>query len=102
MSVPAPNKSKMTRSKSLSLADHFRLPVADIFLTQLSSLNLNSGTMISLLLVVYNILLVSFCYQRTSNDDSYIIYPVLSATLLAFVCFLYFSFWCNSLALLLS
>ncbi|EKM25661.1 putative membrane protein [Vibrio harveyi] len=48
--------------------------------------------MISLLLVVYNVLLVSFCYQRTSNHDSYIIYPVLSATLLAFVFFLYFFF----------
>ncbi|MBE3751494.1 hypothetical protein HJZ98_01580 [Vibrio parahaemolyticus] len=62
------------------------------FLTQLSSLNLNSGTMISLLLVVYNVLLVSLCFQRTNKQDSYIIYPVLSATLLAFVCFLYFFF----------
>lgn len=62
------------------------------FLTRLSSLSLNSGTMISLLLVVYNVLLVSFCYQRTSNHDSYIIYPVLSATLLAFTFLLYFFF----------
>lgn len=44
------------------------------FLTQLSSLNLNSGTMISLLLVVYNVLLVSLCFQRTNKQDSYIIY----------------------------
>ncbi|EPI0762675.1 hypothetical protein [Vibrio alginolyticus] len=62
------------------------------FLTQLSSMTLNSGTMISLLLVVYNVLLVSLCFQRTNKQDSYIIYPVLSATLLAFVCFLYFFF----------
>ena len=93
MSVPAPNKSKNDSLKKaflwLIIFDYLLLT---FFLSQLSSLNLNSGTMISLLLVVYNILLVSFCYQRTSNDDSYIIYPVLSATLLAFVCFLYFFF----------
>ena len=93
MSVHVPNKSK---NDSLQKA-FLWLIVLDFllltfFLIQLPSLNLNSGTMISLLLVVYNILLVSLCYQRTSNHDSYIIYPVLSATLLAFVCFLYFFF----------
>ncbi|MEF1337553.1 hypothetical protein REH81_12290 [Vibrio rotiferianus] len=62
------------------------------FLTQLWSLSLNSGTMISMLLVIYNVLLTFLCFQRTSKQDSYIIYPIISATLLAFVCFLYFFF----------
>lgn len=34
------------------------------FLTQLSSMTLNSGTMISLLLVVYNVLLVSSMFSN--------------------------------------
>ncbi|MGR5068475.1 MULTISPECIES: hypothetical protein [Vibrio] len=93
MPVPAPIKNKNDALKKaflwLIIFDYLLLA---FFLTQLSSLNLNSGTMISLLLVVYNILLVSLCYQRTSHQDSYILYPVLSATLLAFVCFLYFFF----------
>ncbi|UUM32298.1 hypothetical protein [Vibrio japonicus] len=62
------------------------------FLLQLSHLTLNSGTIISLLLLLYNILLTFLCFQRTNNRDSYIIYPTLSATLLAFICFLYFFF----------
>ncbi|GAB7227932.1 MULTISPECIES: hypothetical protein [Vibrio] len=62
------------------------------FLTQLWSLSLNSGTMISMLLVIYNVLLTFLCFQRTNKQDSYIIYPIISATLLAFVCFLYFFF----------
>ncbi|MCJ2378561.1 hypothetical protein LNL84_17260 [Vibrio sp. ZSDZ34] len=63
-----------------------------MFLSQLTSLSLRSGTMISLLLVVYNILLSFLCFQRTGKQDSHIIYPTLSATLLAFICFLYFFF----------
>ncbi|AUI88782.1 hypothetical protein BS333_19950 [Vibrio azureus] len=63
------------------------------FLFQLPSLTLNSGTTISFLLVVYNFLLVSLCFHRTQKQDSYIIYPILSATLLAFTCFIYFFFW---------
>ncbi|NAX41608.1 hypothetical protein CAG53_13140 [Vibrio sp. V26_P1S5P106] len=62
------------------------------FLTQLWNLSLNSGTLISLLLLIYNVLLTFICFQRTKRQDSYIIYPILSATLLAFVCFLYFFF----------
>jgi hypothetical protein len=62
------------------------------FLLKLSNLTLNSGTMISLLLLFYNILLTFLCFQRTNNRDSYIIYPTLSATLLAFICFLYYFF----------
>lgn len=62
------------------------------FLLQLSNLTLNSGTLISLLLVFYNILLTFLCFHRTNNRDSYILYPTLSATLLAFICFLYFFF----------
>ncbi|MGR4990539.1 hypothetical protein ACPV3U_13280 [Vibrio rotiferianus] len=62
------------------------------FLTQLWSLSLNSGTMISMLLVIYNVLLTFLCFQRTNKQDAYIIYPIISATLLAFVCFLYFFF----------
>ncbi|WP_322804336.1 hypothetical protein SO574_18870 [Vibrio alfacsensis] len=93
MPIPASNKAKNDPIKKaflwLIIFDYLLLA---FFLSQLSTLNLNSGTMISLLLVVYNILLVSLCYQRTSHQDAYIIYPVLSATLLAFVCFLYFFF----------
>ncbi|PNQ64890.1 hypothetical protein [Vibrio sagamiensis] len=63
------------------------------FLFQLSSLTLNNGAIISFLLVVYNFLLVSLCFQRTHQQESYIIYPILSATLLAFICFIYFFFW---------
>ncbi|WP_428775222.1 hypothetical protein [Vibrio sp.] len=62
------------------------------FLSQLTSLSLTGGTAISMLLVVYNVLLTFLCFQRTGHQDSYIIYPTLSATLLAFVCFLYFFF----------
>ncbi|SHO55678.1 hypothetical protein [Vibrio quintilis] len=63
-----------------------------LFLTQLSSLTLRGGTGISLLLVIYNVLLTFLCFQRTRRRDTYIIYPTLSATLLAFICFLYFFF----------
>ncbi|WP_332404939.1 hypothetical protein [Vibrio metschnikovii] len=62
------------------------------FLAHLWSLSLNSGTIISLLLVLYNILLTILCFQRTNHNDLHIIYPIISATLLAFVCFLYFFF----------
>ncbi|KJY87073.1 MULTISPECIES: hypothetical protein [Vibrio] len=63
-----------------------------LFLIQLFNLTLNGGTAISTLLLIYNVLLTSLCFQRTDKRDSYIIYPTLSATLLAFVCFLYFFF----------
>ena len=64
-----------------------------MFLFQLTSLTLQAGTAISLLLVFYNAILTFFCFQRANrSDDSYIIYPTLSATLLAFICFLYFFF----------
>jgi hypothetical protein len=93
MPAPAPNKPKRDALQKVFLwLIIFDYLLLTFFLTQLSILNLSSGTMISLLLVVYNILLVSLCYQRTSHRDAYIIYPVLSATLLAFVCFLYFFF----------
>jgi hypothetical protein len=62
------------------------------FLSQLYNLTLNSGTAISTLLVVYNVLLTFLCFRRTEKQDVYIIYPTLSATLLAFTCFLYFFF----------
>ncbi|GAA5645302.1 MULTISPECIES: hypothetical protein [Vibrio] len=63
-----------------------------LFLSQLANLTLRAGTGISTLLVLYNVLLSSLCFQRTSKRDSYIIYPTLSATLLAFTFFLYFFF----------
>ncbi|WP_128648354.1 MULTISPECIES: hypothetical protein [Vibrio] len=63
-----------------------------LFLSQLTTLSLRGGTFISLLLVVYNILLTFMCFRRTHRQDAYIIYPTISATLLAFVCFLYFFF----------
>ncbi len=63
-----------------------------LFLSQLSTLSLKGGTGISLLLVVYNGLLTFLCFRRTNKRDAYIIYPTLSATLLAFICFLYFFF----------
>ncbi|MDF2152602.1 hypothetical protein [Vibrio sp. CAU 1672] len=86
----APKKDELKKAFLwLIILDYLLLA---FFLFQLSSLSLNSGTMISLLLVLYNILLTFLCFQRTSNQDSYIIYPTLSATLLAFVCFLYFFF----------
>ncbi len=62
------------------------------FLSQLYNLTLNSGTAISTLLLVYNILLTFLCFRRTEKQDAYILYPTLSATLLAFICFLYFFF----------
>lgn len=63
-----------------------------MFLSQLSNLSLNSGTFISTLLMLYNLLLSVLCFQRTSHQDGYIIYPTISATMLAFICFLYFFF----------
>ncbi|EAR57283.1 hypothetical protein SKA34_05985 [Photobacterium sp. SKA34] len=63
------------------------------FLFQLSALNLRAGTVISLLLIFYNGLLAFFCFHRANRiDDGYIIYPIISAILLAFICFLYFFF----------
>ncbi|MCL9776517.1 hypothetical protein [Vibrio methylphosphonaticus] len=63
-----------------------------LFLSQLPTLTLKAGTGISLLLVIYNVLLSFLCFRRTQQRDGYIIYPTLSATLLAFICFLYFFF----------
>ncbi len=62
------------------------------FLSQLYNLTLDRGTAISTLLLVYNILLTFLCFRRTDKQDAYILYPTLSATLLAFICFLYFFF----------
>jgi len=63
-----------------------------LFLTQLYKLSLRAGTVISTLLVIYNVLLAYICFKRTNKQDVHIIYPTLSATLLAFVYFLYFFF----------
>ncbi|KLV09995.1 MULTISPECIES: hypothetical protein [Photobacterium] len=64
-----------------------------MFLLKLNALTLRQGTLISLLLVFYNVILTFLCFQRANRrDDSYIVYPTLSATLLAFICFLYFFF----------
>ncbi|WP_318512980.1 hypothetical protein [Photobacterium leiognathi] len=74
----------------LIIIDYLLLP---FFLYQLSSLDLKTGTMISLLLILYNGLLAGFCFHRANRtDDGYIIYPIISAILLAFICFLYFFF----------
>lgn len=63
-----------------------------VFLYQLSSLALQGGLVISLLLVLYNSLLGCVCFSRLDEQETYIIYPMLSAMLLAFTCFLYFFF----------
>ncbi|KXF81074.1 hypothetical protein [Enterovibrio coralii] len=63
-----------------------------LFLFLLPDLTLSGGTIISALLMFYNLLLAFLCFQRPSHQHSHIIYPVISATLLAFVCFLYFFF----------
>jgi len=63
-----------------------------LFLNQLYTLTLKAGTVISTLLLFYNGLLSFLCFQRTNRQDAYIIYPTISATLLAFICFLYFFF----------
>lgn len=63
-----------------------------LFLSQLTRLSLQAGTGISALLVLYNVQLTFFCFKRTNHRDAYIIYPIISATLLAFICFLYFFF----------
>ncbi|PWI33011.1 hypothetical protein DI392_11905 [Vibrio albus] len=63
------------------------------FLIRLTSLTLNEGVTISALLVLYNTLLTFLCFRRSRrSDDYYTIYPILSATLLAFILFLYFFF----------
>ncbi|MEJ2765312.1 hypothetical protein VV869_15230 [Photobacterium sp. MCCC 1A19761] len=64
-----------------------------MFLVKLHTLPLNTGSAISLLLVVYNTLLAFLCFRRARRQtDYYIVYPVISATLLALICFLYFFF----------
>lgn len=71
----------------------FDYALLGMFLLKLSSLTLKSGTLISLLLLIYNFILNFFCFHRANRkSDSYIIYPILSATLLAFTCFLYYFF----------
>ncbi|WP_165312894.1 hypothetical protein [Vibrio ziniensis] len=73
----------------LIVVDYFLLTLV---LFQLTSLTLNSGVSISLLLVIYNVLLTTLCYQRTNEGESYIIYPTITATLLSFIYLLYFFF----------
>ncbi|MCY9843012.1 hypothetical protein [Vibrio caribbeanicus] len=63
-----------------------------LFLSQLYSLSLKAGTGISILLFVYNMLLTFLCFERTCKQEAHIIYPTISATLLAFIFFLYFFF----------
>ncbi len=63
-----------------------------LFLIQLTSLTLNSGISISFLLVLYNVLLNVLCFKHISQRESHIIYPTLTATLLAFIYFLYYFF----------
>ncbi|SDG90644.1 hypothetical protein SAMN04488136_104174 [Vibrio xiamenensis] len=63
-----------------------------LFLSRLPMLSLNAGTVVSGLVLFYNILLGFLCFSRTTRNESYIIYPTISATLLAFICFLYFFF----------
>lgn len=63
-----------------------------LFLLLISDLSLNGGTLISALLLMYNLLLNMVCFQRPAHQDTHIIYPILSATLLAFICFIYFFF----------
>ncbi len=63
-----------------------------LVLINLTNITLRSGVTISLLLVIYNILLYIVCFQRTTEQDGYIIYPTITATLLAFIYFLYFFF----------
>ena len=47
------------------------------FLTQIESLHLTISTIVSALLVVYNILLSHLCFKRANRrSDSYIIYPI--------------------------
>ncbi|NLS13724.1 hypothetical protein HGP28_12555 [Vibrio sp. SM6] len=67
-------------------------PLLGLFLLLLPDLHLSGGTLISALLLIYNLLLSVICFHRTAQQDTYIIYPILSATLLAFVCFLYYFF----------
>ncbi len=63
-----------------------------MLLINLTNVTLSSGVTISLLLVLYNILLHILCFQRTTEREGYIIYPTITATLLAFIYFLYFFF----------
>ncbi|WP_223159390.1 hypothetical protein [Vibrio sp. Y2-5] len=73
----------------LIVVDYFLLTT---FLFQLTHLTINSGTSISLLLVIYNVILTGLCFLQTTKYETYIIYPTITATLLSFICFLYFFF----------
>lgn len=90
MTTDSPQKDMV--KKALLWLVVFDYVLLALFLFMLSSLTISGGTFISLLLMVYNLLLATICFQRTSFQDHYIIYPTLAATLLAFVCFLYFFF----------
>ncbi|WP_325893188.1 hypothetical protein [Grimontia sp. NTOU-MAR1] len=90
MHTDAPKKD--TVKKAFLWLVVFDYVLLALFLSQLSNLTLNGGIFISTLLMLYNLLLSGLCFQRTSHQDSYIIYPTISATMLAFVCFLYFFF----------
>ncbi|MDD1781867.1 hypothetical protein LRP49_11845 [Enterovibrio sp. ZSDZ35] len=92
----------MSRSESTTQTDLIKkaflwLVVVDylllgMFLFLLPTLTLSGGTAISTLLMLYNLLLSVLCFQRVAHQHSHIIYPTLSATLLAFIFFLYFFF----------
>jgi hypothetical protein len=89
---PKPNRTPDGLQKAFLWLIIIDYALLALFLSQLTTLSLKGGTLISLLLVVYNSLLTFMCFRRTDRQDAYIIYPTISATLLAFVCFLYFFF----------
>lgn len=74
----------------LIVIDYFLL---FFFIYRFNRLTLSGGVTISLMLFTYNSLLTFICFHRAKrHSDYYIIYPVLTATLLTFISFIYFFF----------
>ncbi|MCL1126499.1 hypothetical protein [Shewanella surugensis] len=52
------------------------------------------GSMASVMLTIFNLILVNLCYRRARRtEDSYLLYPVIGGALLSFILMAYFFFF---------
>ncbi|WP_394202878.1 hypothetical protein [Shewanella waksmanii] len=62
--------------------------------TTIQDMTFRHGVLASLMLALFNLILVNLCYRRARRSgDSYLIYPVVAGALLAFILMSYFFFF---------
>ena len=62
--------------------------------TEIKHMPFRYGAMASLMLTVFNLILVNLCVRRARRSgDSYLIYPVIAGALFSFVLMSYFFFF---------